>query len=287
MNDKATDTRPAFFMVEDIVIEKFGLSPYEGWVYVTIIKYANRKTGEAFPGIATLAKVTQMSKSQVMRSIATLEKKCLIRVVRDDKPFEGEKRKREVNHYFVLSASNGVSQEVGVVSDRKYPSVSQEVGVVSDRDLNQYSSEPELINNSDANASGAMDTTKKDRSNPNFDAVCEYVFKTNPKDVGGDGGRIGAIAAWLNGKSDGMKRAGGKVGFISKPAEPKHIQLFARYWTQKYPNATIPHDFVKFVEAWRAWASTKKEVVIPSDPSMDLNTPQPITPILMQQQELT
>lgn len=140
---------------------------------------------------------------------------------------------------------------------------------------------------SDANASGAVDTTKKDRSNPNFDAVCEYVFKTNPKDVGGDGGRIGAIAAWLNGKSDGMKRAGGKVGFISKPAEPKHIQLFARYWTQKYPNATIPHDFVKFVEAWRAWASTKKEVVIPSDPSMDLNTPQPITPILMQQKELS
>jgi hypothetical protein len=154
----------------------------------------------------------------------------------------------------------------------------------------EYSPEYPSVNTSDAGASGTVtDTSKPDRSNPNFDAVCEHVFKIDPKQANGDGGRIGPIAAWLNGKSDGLKRNGGKVGFISKPAEPQHVQLFARYWKQKYPDATMPHDFVKFVEAWRAWATStaKREPIIYDDPAMDLSKPQPITPILMRERQET
>src|SRR6185369_13522276 len=140
MSDKLTDTRPAVIIIEESVLMDYCLTPFEVWVYIAILKHANHKTNEAFPGIARLASITQMSKSQVMRSISTLEAKKLIRVERDDKPIEGEKRKREVNHYFILQARGSVQQEVGVVSDRKYPSVQQEVGVVSDRDQNLYPS---------------------------------------------------------------------------------------------------------------------------------------------------
>lgn len=140
MIDKATDKRPQFILIEDVVVEKYDLDPYTGWLYVMILKHANKKTGEAFPGIARLAKLCNMSRSQVMRGITTLESKELIRVERDTKPMKGEKRQRTVNHYYVLPVSNQ-----GVVSGSDYPSVSQQLGVVSDSDINQNHKEPESV----------------------------------------------------------------------------------------------------------------------------------------------
>ena len=96
MTPRATDTRPPFFMIEDAVVEHYGLNPYEGWLYVVIVKHANRKTGEAFPSIATLVRETCMSKSSVIRYIKTLEAKRLIRVDRDE---NAHGQDREVNHY--------------------------------------------------------------------------------------------------------------------------------------------------------------------------------------------
>src|SRR5690348_3561310 len=127
MTDKATDKRPQFFLIEDAVVTDFNLDPYAGWLYVVIIKHADRKTGEAFPGIARLAKLCNMSRSQVMRGIKTLEDKHLIEVRRDTKPLKGEKRQREVNHYQVLSATGNTYQQLGVVSDSAYPSASEQL----------------------------------------------------------------------------------------------------------------------------------------------------------------
>lgn len=106
---------------------------------MAILKHANRQTGVAFPGIATLVKICQMSRNQVIRSIKTLEEKGVITVKRDELPKEGEKRQRKPNHYTVCSLSSSAPQilEDGVVPARDYPSAAQGLGVVPVGDLNQ------------------------------------------------------------------------------------------------------------------------------------------------------
>lgn len=142
MNDKVTDKRPQFFMVEDAVVSSYELDPYSGWLYIVILKHADRRTGEAFPSITRLTELSKMSRAQVMRSIAILEEKKLIRVERDPIPLEGEKRQRKPNHYFILPATDNPQ----VVSGRDYPSISQQLGVVSGVDCNHNSIEPESTN---------------------------------------------------------------------------------------------------------------------------------------------
>lgn len=153
MANKATDTRPQFFLIEDAIVDKANLDPYSGWLYVIIAKHADRTTGEAFPGIARLAKLASMSRSQVLRAIKILEDKKLIRVERDELPNKGEKRQREKNHYFLLSASGSAYQTLGVVSMENYPSSSQTLGVVSgvDHNKNQYNKESNNNKNARAN----------------------------------------------------------------------------------------------------------------------------------------
>lgn len=117
-----------------------------------------------------------------------------------------------------------------------------------------------------------------------FDAVCEHVFEIDPNIVGQEGGRIGPIASWLSGKSEGMKRAGGKVGFISGPAEPAHVKQFVAAYKREHPNTNLPLDFVKFVEAWRKWASAiaKKPVIKPVVATSDKErTPEEIEELTM------
>lgn len=96
-----------------------------------------------------------------------------------------------------------------------------------------------------------------------FDAVAEHVFGIAPDQlILKEGGRVGPIAAWLSGKSDGIKRGSKKevVGTISAPAKPEHVALFASYWKTTNPTANVPLDFVKFVEAWRKWASSQRRM---------------------------
>jgi len=111
------------------VVDAFNLTPNEGWLYTVIVKFANRKTGDAFPSQAKLAKVANMSKSSVIRCIAALEKKNLIKVERD--VVKGKKQKA-VNHYVVLDpyqvAEGSVTQ-----TPRSFP---QTLPVVSEVDSN-------------------------------------------------------------------------------------------------------------------------------------------------------
>lgn len=136
MSAKLSDKRPAFFMVEDAVFQ-CDLTPYQGWVYMAILKHANRQTGIAFPGVSLIAKLCNMSRAQVMRCIRELEKKSIIRVERDTMPMKGEKRQRKPNHYVVLSIASSIPQSLGVVSTSDYPSIYQRLPLVSTSDLNQ------------------------------------------------------------------------------------------------------------------------------------------------------
>lgn len=94
------------------------------------------------------------------------------------------------------------------------------------------------------------------KPNPLFDAVREHIFG-----IGDDceDGLIGAIAAWLGQKSDGMRRGRSRVvvGYISGPALPEHVKKFADDWKRDNPETNLPLDFEKFVRHWRAWAKPK------------------------------
>lgn len=164
MNDKVTDKRPQFFMVEDAVVSSYELDPYSGWLYIVILKHADRRTGEAFPSITRLTELSKMSRAQVMRSIAILEEKKLIRVERDPIPLEGEKRQRKPNHYFILPATDNPQ----VVSGRDYPSISQQLGVVSGVDCNHNPIEPESTNHIPPNprkrGSGSSKVSPRDKA---------------------------------------------------------------------------------------------------------------------------
>lgn len=115
-----------------------------------------------------------------------------------------------------------------------------------------------------------------------FDAVCQYIFEIDPFEEGEipEGGRIGAISAWLEKKSDriqpGKNRKPIIKGFISNAAKPEHVKKFAADW--KLTGANLPLDFEKFVDAWRKWASAQKK-----NAAKPLQSP-PITPELTNEQ---
>lgn len=101
----------------------------------------------------------------------------------------------------------------------------------------------------------SADTARKPHErNPLFDAVAAGHGLANAKS---QGGRIAMIANWLAGTYEG--KAGRKVGFISAPATVENIESFFLYWTKTYgADVNPPLDFVKFVEHWRKWASSRR-----------------------------
>lgn len=168
MMNKATDTRPPFFPIEDAILD-YELSPYEGWLYVVIVKHANRKTGESFPGIARMAKLAKMSRTKVIESIQVLETKGLIRVDRSDVVSKGEKREREHNHYWILAATKSSTLYVLPSAQNELGSQQSALGVVRDVDNNQSYLEPESNNKKKAVSS----SKKKAKLTPLQKALAE------------------------------------------------------------------------------------------------------------------
>lgn len=131
-----------------------------------------------------------------------------------------------------------------------------------------------------------------------FDAVAEHIFKIDGDQLPDEmpDGLIGAVSAWLEGKSDGMRQGRKKlvVGKISRPAEPQHVRMFAEDWQRDHPGASMPLSFEKIVNHWRAWASKKngarpvvpahKPVTVPDDIEL---TPDEIADIKAQARRAT
>lgn len=110
--------------------------------------------------------------------------------------------------------------------------------------------------------------------NPMFDAVAEHVFGITSaeqlKQMDADeqaGTRIGMIVSWLGGKKDRFTLGNSKkqvsLGFISSPAKPEHVALFMQHVRSK--GMTEIRDVQKFVEHWRAWASSMRSGQIGSE----------------------
>lgn len=232
MVDKVTDKRPQFIWFDAAVIDRFDLDPYSGWLYAVIVRHADKKTGEAFPGVTRLAELSNMSKVQVLRSIARLEGKGLIRVERDTRPAKGENRQMKSNHYFVLPIE-------GVVSGRDYPSDSQIVGVVSGRDSNQNHLEPESLNQLAPN--GAKGTRPSYLFNPYKDTLIAAYGWTWDTATKSEKGQIQAAAAQLY-----------DIEFSVVDIPP-----LVKYCREKYDNITPP-GCCGHVAEWRELNATKR-----------------------------
>jgi hypothetical protein len=84
---------------------------------------------------------------------------------------------------------------------------------------------------------------------------------------------IGGIAKWLNG--DIAKWQKKPYGYISKPAEPRHVEMFVKWYTTKHKGAELPRQFAKFVNYWREWGTAMRakqvavEIVQEPEPTED------------------
>lgn len=122
---------------------------------------------------------------------------------------------------------------------------------------------------------GARKTSEPKPRNLLFDSVAKHVFEIESDDelkamneAQGVGSRIMNIVQWLKGEKDTFKINGsGKaksLGFISRAAEPEHVHMFVLAYKKKY-NAAPPRDIEKFIEHWRAWASTLMKSTQPAN----------------------
>jgi len=70
----------SFTIVNNGLIETDLLTEHEKMVYIVIRKHLNQEKQTAFPGMATIARESRISKSQVLRAIKGLEEKGLLLV---------------------------------------------------------------------------------------------------------------------------------------------------------------------------------------------------------------
>jgi hypothetical protein len=190
MGTKSTgsdERRIGFFMIHNGIVDSFGLTPYEGWLYVIIARHVNQKTGVAFPSLVTLAREGCMSRSQVLRCLKTLSQKGLLEITHHR---QKGKNSRAANHYRLLEPPTPDAKVVpdrhqenpDLVPGRHQGSTYQVPGVVPDRHPNNTNmnktKEQDIAaaSKNDAAARAVEPKAKTPKSKtPNqlmFDAIC-------------------------------------------------------------------------------------------------------------------
>ena len=119
--DTGTDARRHnFFIIDNEAVDNYDLNPYEGWLYVIILRHINHGTGIAFPSLATLAKETKMSEPTVVKYLKSLVTKKLITI---DGQYDKTTKTNKPNHYTAM----GVVKEVNQGGKADLPGVVKEI----------------------------------------------------------------------------------------------------------------------------------------------------------------
>ena len=159
--NRATDERPPFIIIDQSIIDEYNLHPLAGWLYVVIVRHVNRKNNDAFPSVARLAKLANMSRASVLRYTKVLEDAGLIRVDRDEN--NGD---HQVNHYRLLHVKGGIPKKQVVSHSNHKGGISQQPQVVSHSNTNQIDiNQSKEHKNASAKASSNdyVDVAKDDR----------------------------------------------------------------------------------------------------------------------------
>lgn len=232
----------------------FDLMPLMGTAELKVVMTAVRQTfgyhreSDAI-SLTQFEKATGLSRQGVIDGIAAAIERGVM--------LETGTGKRGVKRYRLLVKPVDQSSELTSTSQASRPELVKPVDTQKkERKVKEKTSAPAIANAGTATQSSAKPAPQRER-NPLFDAVAKEIFDLADNEIEkASGGRIGPIAAWLAGKSDGPRNR--KVGYISRAAEPEHVRAFCRDWKANNNNATVPRDIVKFVESWRAFASRQQ-----------------------------
>lgn len=108
--DKVIDKNKWHYtIIENNIIESESLDIYEKMIYITLKRYANLHTQEAFPGVKRLAAHAGMSDRKARSTLASLESKKLIAI---------ERRANQTSIYTILpipAQHSGTAQHAGGV----------------------------------------------------------------------------------------------------------------------------------------------------------------------------
>ncbi len=223
----------------------------EKFVLLALADHADHDGNNVFPGLELIAFKTGYTTQQVRRIERKLETRGIL-IALDRKPGKKIVYRIDTNigvcrERLTPIKMSPLTKSNPLHSDTSTPYISSTESTGINRQL-----EPSTI--------VGVEKPKIEREHdPVFDAVAEHIFGIALDQLNGTGVRVGILAAWLNGKSDGVKHGSTKteVGFISAPAKPEHIAAFAAYW-KSTSKANIPYDLVKFVDAWRKWVTGLK-----------------------------
>lgn len=244
----ATDERRlGFFMIHNTIVDNFGLTPYEGWLYAIIARHVNQKTGVAFPSLTTLASEGNMSRMQVTRCLKSLEGKKLLRITHRPTKAGG----RAVNHYRLLepptveaevvtASDQDGENKANLVTDSDQGSNSQLLGVVTDSypnntNLNKTKEQDSATAPKNGAVAARAQTPKPKAPRPRdamIDALAECAFGvpvggTFGKGVGARCGAIKAevLAAYPTIQPDEVRAAYARhaVSGLSAPRDPVKV----------------------------------------------------------------
>ncbi len=112
-------SRRNFFIVDNgIFDERLDLEPLDKLVYICLLRYANNRSKEAYPGQETIAKNVGIGRKRVIKAIKVLEEKGLIKKQQRFDKTGGQKSNNyivydanEVIHRVCPQDTGGVSQE--------------------------------------------------------------------------------------------------------------------------------------------------------------------------------
>ena len=133
-------SRRNFFIVDNgIFDERLGLEPLDKLVYICLLRYANNRSKEAYPGQETIAKNVGIQRNRVIKAIKTLEAKGLIK----KQPRFDKTGGQKSNNYIVYDANEVIhrvySQDTGGVSKEYGGCISQiQEGVSQEYTNNNY-----------------------------------------------------------------------------------------------------------------------------------------------------
>jgi predicted transcriptional regulator len=111
-------SRRNFFIVDNCIFdERLNLEPLDMLVYICLLRYANNRSKEAFPGQETIAKNVGISRKRVNIAVKVLEEKGLIKKQQRFDKTGGQKS----NNYIVYDASEVIHrvcpEDTGGVSE--------------------------------------------------------------------------------------------------------------------------------------------------------------------------
>jgi predicted transcriptional regulator len=221
MVDKVRDIRqPGHFWADNEIIDVYAprIGAYGIAVYMLLCRYADNKTGEAFPALKTIAETLAISKPTVTKAIKALQAEKLVRIrVR----YKRGSKERDNNIYVLLNVPKVVNDVYHVVND-----VSQVVNhVVSNKTHLKRLNDSAAANDTPPSAPPAKSNGRA--RDPVIDAFTEH-WRIAPA-------QAATLKAVVLGKSSKYSAAN-----FDPPAAPDELCAFVKWYGRKFPNISLP-----------------------------------------------